>query len=177
MTTIEARSIHGVQVTPFWDDSTFGAFGAYPGRGPVTTSDTFSIPGATYIRQDGKIDVRHNHTQELYRTKWFTPTFDAMVELFRGPLIQSPRSVQLKLIARMLTILIEILDGHTPPPTVVPTWEGGIQVEWHRNGVDLEIEIAPSGHIEYFFASHDVEYEGDAWDEIESLAEYAQTVV
>ena len=177
MTTIEARSIHRAQTTPFWDDSAFGAFGAYPGRGPATTSDTFSIPGATYIRQDGKIGVRHNHAQELYRTKWFTHTFDAMVGLFRGPSTRSPSRVQLKLVARMLTILIEILDGQTPPPSVVPTWEGGLQVEWHRNGVDLEVEIAPNGHIEYFFASPDVECEGDAWDEIESLAEYAQAIV
>jgi len=31
-------------------------------------------------------------------------------------------------------------DG-TPVPSIVPTNSGGIQLEWHRNGVDLEIEV------------------------------------
>lgn len=29
----------------------------------------------------------------------------------------------------------------TPPPAVVPTIRGGVQLEWHRGGIDLEIEI------------------------------------
>lgn len=30
-------------------------------------------------------------------------------------------------------------------PSVVPCSNGGIQLEWHRNGYDLEIEISPLG--------------------------------
>lgn len=177
--TIEAGPLtHKAQVM-LLGDSTVGVFGAYPGYDPVITNDTFSLPGAIYERLDGKIDVRRNTTQKLYRTKWFTSTFDAMVALLRHSPIRSPmsRRVQLKVVASMLTILVEILDGRAPPPSVVPAWEGGLQVEWHRNGVDLEIEVSPSGNIEYFFASPDEEREGMAWEEIERLTKYARTVL
>jgi len=35
----------------------------------------------------------------------------------------------------------------TRPGQAVPTSLGGVQVEWHIDGVDLEIEIGPSGEI------------------------------
>jgi hypothetical protein len=42
----------------------------------------------------------------------------------------------------------------TPHPSVVPTSEGGLQLEWHRAGVDLEVEFLPSGaRSVYFFDS------------------------
>jgi hypothetical protein len=31
-----------------------------------------------------------------------------------------------------------------PEPAVVPTPEGGVQLEWHIRGLDLEVEVAPS---------------------------------
>ena len=176
MTTIVIRPTRRAHRKLIPDDSTLWE---YHNAASVSTSDTFSLPGAIYERLGGKIDVRRNTAQKLYRTKWFTSTFDAMVALFRGSSFPSPipRSIQLKLVANMLTILIEVLDSQTPPPSVVPTWEGGLQVEWHRNGVDLEIEVSPSGNIEYFFASPDEEREGMAWEEIERLTKYARTVL
>lgn len=30
---------------------------------------------------------------------------------------------------------------------IVPRTDGGIQVEWHRDGLDLEIEIDPNGRL------------------------------
>jgi len=38
-------------------------------------------------------------------------------------------------------LLRAILDAATPRPSVVPTSRGGVQLEWHRGGIDLEIEI------------------------------------
>jgi hypothetical protein len=32
-------------------------------------------------------------------------------------------------------------------PSVVPCSNGGIQIEWHRNGYTLEIEISPEGQV------------------------------
>ena len=61
---------------------------------------------------------------------------------------------------RLSEILKVILDEQAPPPSIVPTWVGGIQAEWHHNGIDLEIEVSPNGNVEYFFKSPDTEYEG-----------------
>ncbi len=33
-------------------------------------------------------------------------------------------------------------------PFICPCNDGGIQLEWHRNGFDIEIEIAPDGTAE-----------------------------
>lgn len=49
----------------------------------------------------------------------------------------------LSLIARLLT------DASTPP-TIVPTSEGGVQLEWHRGGDELEIRVTPTGEISAF---------------------------
>ena len=62
--------------------------------------------------------------------------------------------------ARLLALLARILDDGTPPPTLVPTWRGGVQAEWHEKGVYLEIESDPDGALEYYFESDAEEYEG-----------------
>lgn len=41
---------------------------------------------------------------------------------------------------------------------MVLTDSGGVQIEWHRNGVDVEIEIMPNGTIAWF-----VEIDHDQW--------------
>ena len=37
-----------------------------------------------------------------------------------------------------------------PKPSVVPTANAGIQLEWHRGDVDVEIECFPSGHAQLY---------------------------
>lgn len=32
-------------------------------------------------------------------------------------------------------------------PFICPCSNGGLQLEWHRNGYDLEIEISPEGEV------------------------------
>ena len=51
-------------------------------------------------------------------------------------------------------LLLSVLDSGTPRPFVVPTSRGGIQVEWHRAGVDLEIEIESPARVNVFFEDH-----------------------
>ena len=51
-------------------------------------------------------------------------------------------------------------------PELVPTFEGGIQIEWHTLAVDLVIECEPSGAATYCY--HDIEtdeeFEGSPLD-------------
>ena len=128
--------------------------------------------------QHQELNVSLDSARELPDTKWFTPTRDALTALLQDSDIGIPNSRSTETSALgALTILAKILDSRTPPPSVVPTWDGGVQVEWHRNGVDLEIEISPTGEAEYFFASPDEEREGPAWDQIERLTKYARTIL
>ena len=45
-------------------------------------------------------------------------------------------------------------------PEIVPTSQGGIQLELHKGGFDLEIEIGPTGHTEFFLSYTDILAEG-----------------
>ncbi len=51
-------------------------------------------------------------------------------------------------------LLLSVLDPGTPKPCVVPTNRGGIQLEWHRAGVDLEVEIESPAQVHVFFEDH-----------------------
>ena len=128
--------------------------------------------------QDHKLEIRFDSAPELRDAKWFLPTRDALAALLQNSDIGIPNSRPSETsVIGALNILAKILDSSAPPPAVVPTYEGGVQVEWHRNGVDLEIEINPDGNAEYFFASPNEEHEGPAWNEIERLTKYARTVI
>ena len=60
-----------------------------------------------------------------------------------------------------LRILSRIKRKDTPPPCVVPTSRGGIQLEWHLRGIDLEIEIVTPTLIQGLFEDQRT---GDAWE-------------
>jgi hypothetical protein len=40
-----------------------------------------------------------------------------------------------------LEVLQGVMRPRTPPPQVVPSSSGGIQLEWHQKGIDLEVHI------------------------------------
>lgn len=46
-----------------------------------------------------------------------------------------------------LEMLGDIMRPDTPLPQLMPLSCGGIQVEWHRNGWDVEIEISKPGQV------------------------------
>jgi hypothetical protein len=48
-------------------------------------------------------------------------------------------------------IVLLVLNESTSDVTIVPTCGGGIQLEWHCNQVDLEVEISQPGRIEVLF--------------------------
>lgn len=64
--------------------------------------------------------------------------------------------------ANLALVVAEVGLGQTQNdrvvmPSVHPTAAGAIQFEWHRNGVDLEIEIHPSGEISAYVEELDKE--------------------
>ena len=51
---------------------------------------------------------------------------------------------------RTVEFLVEYVAVGFDLPVVVPTVHGGLQLEWHCNGVDIEVEVASDGHVAYF---------------------------
>lgn len=59
--------------------------------------------------------------------------------------------------------LLESAAGDAlPPPAVVPTSEGGVQLEWHAWGLDVELVVSPSDAPELFFRDRRSEAEWEA---------------
>ena len=75
---------------------------------------------------------------------WFMPVLGKICEL--GLLPPSwdsygARSIHPRTALYTVKLLLEILLDSDPFPSVVPTVHGGIQLEWHEGGVELEIDI------------------------------------
>ena len=45
----------------------------------------------------------------------------------------------------LTTYLVEGVAG----PVLVPTVRGGVQLEWHGRGVDIEVEVSPDGSVSW----------------------------
>ena len=117
--------------------------------------------------------------QDLNKKAWFAPTAVAMLNRLVGsdnwPSIG--KSIQPIAANKMLEVLFSVLDDQTPPPSVVPTWNGGVQVEWHRNNVDFEIEYDPQRGIEYYFFGPNEEDEGALGDDYTILNRYVKALL
>ena len=145
-----------------------------------STSDSPLSPDVTIDLCRGlEIKLPARKWQKLREAEWFNATRQAMAALpwDTDNWTTGGTRTQLSAVASMLTILINVLDTHTPPPTIAPTWIGGVQAEWHRNGVDFEIEATPQGQVEYFFKSPTEEREGRVSDDISLLVQYARAVI
>jgi hypothetical protein len=53
-----------------------------------------------------------------------------------------------------LSILNDFMRPRTPIPQVVPSSAGGVQLEWHQKGVDLELHVTGPYHCELWFKDH-----------------------
>ncbi len=57
-------------------------------------------------------------------------------------------------IAATLQLLFAIMDDKSPSASIVPTAKGNVQIEWHRSGIDLEIEVTAEGKYSVLYEDH-----------------------
>ena len=60
-----------------------------------------------------------------------------------------------------ITFLLHCLSANDPFPSVVPTACGGILLEWHEGGIDLEVDIRSPSLIHVAFEDGETEEEFD----------------
>lgn len=60
-----------------------------------------------------------------------------------------------------ITVLRDAMTADTIPPAVVPTADGGLQLEWHTKGVDLEVYVDANGHVSAWCQEGAREWEED----------------
>lgn len=71
------------------------------------------------------------------------------------------KCVDIRRAVQAFRVLAEVMVEHSPRPQIVPTSDGGVQLEWHQNGIDLEVEIAPSSKV---LVSYEDSVSGSSWD-------------
>jgi len=86
--------------------------------------------------------------------KWFMPLLTKVCELGDLPSdwdSYGARPIDPETAASAVTLLLDVLSADDPQPAVVPTSRGGILVEWHEGGVDLEVDVRSSSSIHVAF--------------------------
>jgi hypothetical protein len=113
------------------------------------------------------------------RKKWLQSTVEKSLTLpfHKDNWSNGAKRTERGAVQQLFNVLLSVLPDDAPTPDIVPTWLGGVQAEWHRNGVDLEVSVNPGEAVEYYFSSGDDEVGGKARDHWETLKEYSRSIV
>ena len=130
---------------------------------PIEATLTESPPGSQEFRfpfDGGKIviEIRGNPPA------WVEQTFRSLAALLRlGPGWDSYGSppVDPNCVVAAIRMAITILRDDSPIPSVVPTSRGGLQLEWHCGGIDLEIEFLSATRVFGYFED---QLTGTVWE-------------
>ena len=101
---------------------------------------------------------------EAELSEWVQPTLEALnSKLQLAPNWDSHGALPIdeQRVDDTIKVLIETMSGNTEAPWVVPTTDGGIQLEWHREGEDLEVEISGTRTASIYFHNANT---GDEWE-------------
>lgn len=88
---------------------------------------------------------------------WVTPTVQSLLDLLQLPQNWDGYGavrIQEQIAQKVLMVLVEVMESDAPAPSIVPLSDGGVQVEWHRRGRNLEIEF-PDGEAPGFYYYED----------------------
>jgi len=137
--------------------------------------DTMSPEEVRVSVQENTVIVSLKMASQISPAKWLSQTVSELVRLLWLPKDWNSDNSELintKAIEKILALLLTILEPDSTPPVVVPTTRGGVQVEWHQNGIDLEIEAFNSSKLEYYFSSSKGEQEGTIEDDPAVLKQF-----
>jgi hypothetical protein len=76
----------------------------------------------------------------------------------------------------LVKVLYDVAGPDTPPPAIVPSPAGHFQAEWHRNGIDLELEVVTPTKILVSFSSAQGSWDAEMNLDITRLAEAVRQV-
>ena len=122
-----------------------GAVFSIPSSG-AATSDVLSREGvlsavsASYV-QWGPVRIRIQGFSPNAAMIETMKQLYALTELQAGWNSYEARPIRLDVIRRVVRWVPRLIQATTPEPAVVPRVNGGLQLEWHRNGIDLEIFV------------------------------------
>jgi hypothetical protein len=103
-------------------------------------------------------------SQAVEIPSWFPPVLDRIGELSA----LSPNwddhgalAIEAEQLAKALVFIAGVMAPDTPPPALVPIGNGGVQVEWHRAGLDVEVPFSKDDQPDLY--CYDME-SGEEWE-------------
>jgi hypothetical protein len=83
------------------------------------------------------------------------------------------RPLSVSAVKRSFNLLPQLLAPSAPEPVMVPTSDGGVQFEWHRSGIDVEIRVPQQGPVSFLVAdaSTGQEVEGEGNLDLQTIRE------
>jgi hypothetical protein len=87
------------------------------------------------------------------RFLWARPTIERILALpwDQEDWQEGARAPSTEAVSHLLVALSTTMLPDSPVPDIGPMWDGGVCAEWHRNGVDLELYVAPDGNATWSF--------------------------
>lgn len=107
------------------------------------------------------------------------PTIGHLLELPQNWDSYGAKPIKVDFIRYALEILTVIACPNLPAPALVPTARGGVQIEWHMRGIDLEIRVESTSRIHVSFEDHQgvvAEWEGDLTSDLTRLDEFVSAL-
>jgi hypothetical protein len=105
---------------------------------------------------------------DVWSRRRFPPWIEELIDRFNFVLTLEPGwdgansvSVTSNALEVALNVLEETMAWDTIAPVVVPVPDGGIQLEWHCAGVDLEIYVESDGRVSAWCREGSREWEED----------------
>ena len=113
--------------------------------------------------------------------EWLTKTEQALQGLLSLPEnwnSYGARPIDPLIVNAAMQLLRDIVRHETPQPAIVPTIRGGVQIEWHTCGIDLEIEITSPGkfHVSYENPQENAEGDLELSSDLTPLAQLTATL-
>jgi len=159
-------------------------------RERITDADWEAVAGSTAPRAKAALTEEHQPIREWEYLlhdgsklvigvegdppDWAVPTFRRLGELLElapnwdsyGACPINPDHAR-----AAIELLMLVMQDDTPAPTVVPTNRGGVQLEWHTGGIDLEIETLSSHRFLVSFEDSATEREWELTSDFTPLVE------
>lgn len=113
----------------------------------IAETATLSAQETTSPWERLQLNVQYSVSRALW-PEWARSAFDrlfALLDLRPNWDSYGGRSIDVKAADKAMSLLLELMNDRSPAPTIVPTPVGGVQLEWHQRGIDLEIEVLPAG--------------------------------
>lgn len=95
--------------------------------------------------------------KEVSLLDWLEPVlsrFREIVDLPAGWAEDDSPIPTAELVVECLQQLLMFMPHHAHPPFVLPLYNGGIQLEWHSGGWDIDVEFTPGAAAEYSGEEH-----------------------